>query len=128
MVALQRRVICQQFSLLSVGGGVLLESAGPGVWAGLQAPLARPTVFLAMVAPLRSAGRVSSPRGLIHEYGLVKREETHSRFLCQALYGPGVAAHVNSLFLTRALGTLKRMPRSLCNQKVLATRSRRQRA
>ena len=28
------QVICQHFSLLTVGGGTLLESAGPGVWPG----------------------------------------------------------------------------------------------
>jgi len=43
------------------------------------------------------------------------------------MYGPGVAAQVNA-FLTRALGNPKRMPGSLCTQKMLATRNRRQRA
>jgi len=46
---------------------------------------------------------------------------------CQAMYGPGVAAQVNA-FLTRALGNPERMPGSLCTQKMLATRHRRQRA
>ena len=32
------RVTCQQFSLLSVGGDILLESAGRGVWAGTPGP------------------------------------------------------------------------------------------
>ena len=44
--------------------GTLSESAGPGVWVGT--PLARPSVLLTMVAPLRSAGRVRFPRGLIY--------------------------------------------------------------
>jgi len=55
----------------------------------------------------------------------------HQNAPCQAMYGPGVAAHVNA-FLTRALGTPKRMAGSLCIQKiclqVIATRHRRQRA
>ena len=42
---------------------------------------------------------------------------------CQALYGPGVAAHVNAI-LTRALGTPKRMPGSLCTQTVCARNMR----
>jgi len=59
-------IICQHFNLLySVRWGTLLESTGPGVWVG--APLSRPSVLQAMVAPLWSgAHRVSStPRGLI---------------------------------------------------------------
>ena len=56
------RVICEQFSLLSVGGGTLLESDGPGVWVGTPVPSdcspsdGRPSA----VRP-----RVSPPRGLI---------------------------------------------------------------
>jgi len=51
----------------------------------------------------------------------------HPNAPCQALYGPGLAAQVNE-FLTRALGNPKRMPGSLCTQKMLVTRHRRQRA
>ena len=56
------RVICEQFSLVSVGGGTLLESGGPGVWVGTPVPSdcspgdGRPSA----VRP-----RVSPPRGLI---------------------------------------------------------------
>ena len=49
---------------LSVEGGTLLESVGPGVWVGTPV-VSHPTVILAMVAPLRSPHRVSSTRGLI---------------------------------------------------------------
>ena len=55
-----------------------------------HAPLARPTVLLAMVAPLRSANRVSSPRGLI----AWPRERKHSFelfFLPYIYYPAGVS-------------------------------------
>ena len=53
------RVICQQFSLLSVGGNTLCLSESAGQVCG-QALLAWLTVLLAMVVPPQSAGRVSS--------------------------------------------------------------------
>jgi len=43
------------------------------------------------------------------------------------VYGPVVAAQVNA-FLSRTYGNPRRMPGSLCTQKMLATRHRRQRA
>ena len=58
---------------------------------------------------------------------LSDQSPAHENASRQAVYGPGVAAQVNS-FLTRALGNPKRMPGSLCTHKMPATRHRRQRA
>ena len=59
-------MICQQFCLLSVGGNSLfrslLESAGPGVWAGTPVPTDSSTGN-GRSSPVRL--RVSPPRGLI---------------------------------------------------------------
>ena len=73
----ERGVICRQFEfcLLSVGGGTLLERAGPGVWVGTLVP---PTVLLAMVTPLGPPLTSALPED--SSQGLVKGKNP-SRFL-----------------------------------------------
>ena len=71
-------------------------------------------------SPLQSYGPRNGTSHSARNSCLSDQSPAHENASRQAVYGPGVAAQVNS-FLTRALGIPKRTLGSLCTRKMLAT-------